>query len=143
MLHIFSLPSQARSAVVEDKIPLDGMDKDQEKRNQSAACINANVQKSGSMSTFVFFVNECSSTKAEVVKPSIGFENVATMTSGLQKVSEVWEDDIVNDFSNKKETKSEIVDTVGQDHSTSILGKLFGSALAKTYESSPSYVEVW
>ncbi|KAG1359323.1 hypothetical protein COCNU_08G007690 [Cocos nucifera] len=135
------LESEARSAVVEDKILLDGMDKDQEKRNQSAACRNASVQKSGSMSTSVFFVNQSASTNAEVVKPSIGFENVATMTSGLQKVSEVWEVDRVNDFSNKKETESEIVDTVGQDHSTSILEKLFGSVVAKNYESSPTYVE--
>ncbi|XP_017699190.3 uncharacterized protein LOC103710699 isoform X2 [Phoenix dactylifera] len=136
-----SLESEARSAVVGDKIPLDGMYKDQEKRNQSAVCMNANVQKSGFMNTSVFFVNESSSTNAEVVKPSIGFENAATMTSGLQKVSEVWEDDRVNDFSNEKEAKSEIVNTVGQDHSTSILEKLFGSALAKNYESSPTYVE--
>lgn len=127
---------------MEDKIPLDGMDDDQDKRNQSAACLNANVQKNGSMSTSVFMVNENLSANVEVVKSSIGFENVAAMSSGLQKVDEVWEDDIVKDFSNKKGTKSEIVDTVGQDHSTSILEKLFGSALSKNYDNSPTYVEV-
>ncbi|XP_073102426.1 uncharacterized protein [Elaeis guineensis] len=136
-----SIASEARSMAVEDKIPLDGMDNDQEKRNQPAACMNANVQTSGSMGTSVFLVNENLSANVEVVKSSIGFENVVGMSSGLQKVDEVWEDDIVKDFSHKKGTKSEILATVGQDHSTSILEKLFGSALSKNYDNSPTYVE--
>ncbi|ONK59033.1 uncharacterized protein A4U43_C08F2280 [Asparagus officinalis] len=79
---------------------------------------------------------------AEVLKPSADFEKTSS-NAAVQEASQVWEDDfvIMNDSSCKKGPTCERINAVNQDSTTTILEKLFSSALSKNYASSPNSLE--
>ncbi|XP_058105656.1 uncharacterized protein LOC131249108 [Magnolia sinica] len=77
----------------------------------------------------------------EVSDCSFGSENPSSRTSSLQEARESWVDSAVTDFDAEKVTRCGIAGTVDQDHSATILDKLFGNALAVNGVGSPSFVE--
>ncbi|KAJ0968357.1 hypothetical protein J5N97_025274 [Dioscorea zingiberensis] len=105
-------PQEAGTAVINDKCPINYPDNGDEKVNQ----LNSG---------------------AGVMKHSVEFEKNHGNTFDLQEGNEVWEDDKI-EFSNNKELRSEIV---GTDQSSSILDKLFGSALSASFSSLPKTIE--
>lgn len=141
---------QVEGVIVENKHSLIGMDSgsNQGKGNIPAAFMPVNSVKNATevSSQLSVDANEMAMApplSAEVLKSTVDFEKISGKAAILE-ANEVWEDDIViiNDSSCKKGPASEMVNTVGQDNSTTILEKLFSSALSKTYASSPSTLEV-
>ena len=131
--------------MVENKHSLSRLENNQDKGNIPAASMSANMEKiaptfSSQLSTDAnVMVPKLSD---EALKP-VDFEKMSGKAT-VHEANEVWEDDIVimNDSSCKKLPALEIENTVNQDQSTTILEKLFSSALSKNYASSPKSIEV-
>lgn len=144
-----SFDSEAVGVTVENKHSLivTDMESNQGKGNILAAFMPVNSEKNAPKvsSQLSIDANEMAMApmlSAEVLKPPINFEKISGKAA-VQEANEVWEDDIVimNDSSCKKGPASEMVNTIGQDNSTTILEKLFSSALSKTYASSLGTLE--
>lgn len=143
------LESEAEGVIVENKhsLSVTDMDSNHGKGNIPVAFMPVNAEKSAPEVSSQLFIdaNEmlmAPMLSAEVLKPTVDFEKISGKAA-VQEANEVWEDDIVimNDSSCKNGPASEMMNTVGQDNSTTILEKLFSSALSKTYASSPSTLE--
>ncbi|KAM0934598.1 hypothetical protein DsansV1_C31g0217971 [Dioscorea sansibarensis] len=70
------------------------------------------------------------------IKHPVDFEKDPGKTFSLQEANEIWEND--NDLSNTKELRPKIVSA---DQPSSILDKLFGSALSTNFNTSPAIIE--
>ena len=134
--------------MVENKHSLSGMENNQYKCNIPAAALPVKMEKnalkvSSQLSTDANENLMVPILSTEALKTTVHFEKMPGKAT-VQEAYEVWEDDIVimNDSSCNKVPASEIVNTVSQDPSTTILEKLFSSALSKSYASSPKSFEV-
>lgn len=109
---------------------LNGVDHIKESINYPVASVDISMQKNDFKSTFRPVDARETLTAPSALKGtmhSIGFQNVSSEILGHLDANGVQKD-VSNDWSNKKEARSEDIHTVGHNHSTSILEKLFGSS---------------
>ncbi|KAJ6797255.1 Uncharacterized protein M6B38_216255 [Iris pallida] len=138
---------EAGSGLIANDHSLNIMEKDQDKKNISAAYYTQfNMEKNEAKNISDLFVNANEKpvapiSSARVLEQALDSENVSGMATSIEELTEVWEDDIGNDFKHKNETVSEVMNTASQDHSTTILEKLFSSALSRNFGNSPNATE--
>ncbi|KAF8379585.1 hypothetical protein HHK36_029026 [Tetracentron sinense] len=123
----------------------DGTNSNQEEK-QSAQHTDFSEQQPETKSIHVSFINESErilfpSSSVEVSDNSVGAVNPSYKTSNLSETCEAQEDGEVIEFDSKKVTGHKSLGTSGQDHSTSILEKIFSSALTGNAGGSSSSVE--
>ncbi|XP_072964910.1 uncharacterized protein [Typha angustifolia] len=139
------LESEARNSTFEENVPVSGTETCQEKRNLSAATMDFNTSEAKSASILIkeeaahLASPSSSSSSSSAVVTSI--QSADYMTTGPLKAKQVWDDCVIDDCSNKKEPRSQITKPAGQDNSTSILEKLFSTALSKNTGNLPTYIE--
>lgn len=145
-----SLASEVRSSIGDsdfNKHSLGGMENKKDTENAMAAWIPVGTEKIAARvpSQLSIDANEKPTVpilSAEILKQNVDSEKLSGKTT-VQGTNEVWEDDIVimNDSSFKKGSASEIATAVSQDQSTTILEKLFSSALSKNFATSPKSIQ--
>ncbi|KAJ6805796.1 uncharacterized protein M6B38_177910 [Iris pallida] len=137
---------EAGSGLVEKDHSLNIVGNDKDKKSNSVAYMQFNMEKNEAKSISDLFLNPnekpvAPTSSAKVLEQAVDSENVAGMTISIQEASEVWVDDIGNDFKHKNETVSEVMTTASQDHSTTILEELFSRAMSKNFCNSPNAIE--
>ncbi|XP_073011809.1 uncharacterized protein [Typha latifolia] len=137
------LESEARNSTFEENVPVSGTETCQEKRNLSAATMDFNTSEAKSASILIkeeaaHLASPSSSSSPGVVT---SIQSADYMTTGPLKAKQVWDDCVIDDCSNKKEPRSQITNPASQDNSTSILEKLFSTALSKNTGNLPTYIE--
>nr|CAD1831123.1 unnamed protein product [Ananas comosus var. bracteatus] len=131
---------QARNEAPEENLPLDKTGIGQQKENQSASSTDVRRSEAKSTSHIANEVGKLGSSFSSS-REFNSIETIAYRTSSVEKVNELREDDILDDYASKKEASSKILSSATQDRSTSILEKLFGSSSSKSSVNSPTYVE--
>ncbi|KAJ6850588.1 uncharacterized protein M6B38_263700 [Iris pallida] len=134
---------EAGSALVENDHSVNRVENDQDK-NSSVACTQFKVEQNETIGVSALSVdaNEnlvAPTSSCKVLEQALDSGNVPGMTDSIQEATEVWEDNIATDLQYQNEAVSEIMNTSSQDHSTTILEKLFSSALSKNY--GPNAIE--
>ncbi|KAJ0964296.1 hypothetical protein J5N97_029418 [Dioscorea zingiberensis] len=78
---------------------------------------------------------------AGAIKQSVYLENISNKTFNIQEADDALESGTLNDFSNAKESRHDIIHVDTQDQSASILDKLFGSALLTNFRDTHNVIE--
>uniref|UniRef100_A0A1D1Y111 Uncharacterized protein n=1 Tax=Anthurium amnicola TaxID=1678845 RepID=A0A1D1Y111_9ARAE len=115
--------------LTKDTLTEDGEEGNAKKGNDSVS--HAHSDKSENSNIAVSFMDavEPPSTGLGFSDSSADCESTSYDTAYLLQTKGGWKNDVINDSNVKKITKNEVVDPSKQDHSASILDKLFGNAL--------------
>ncbi|KAK6920081.1 hypothetical protein RJ641_015985 [Dillenia turbinata] len=147
---IHSLPGEVRNLDLvdelleaSDKTVLNGISDNQEEKQLAQQIVVSGLQQE-KMSNHTFFINRIEESQNSLAAPAIPDEKANTNNQSYKSLNELhmckaMEDD--NNVGLADMSSSKVVDASSQDSKTSILDKLFGSALTGQSTGSPTFVE--